>query len=322
MRDRGHTLLRDLWWFQGGAARAAERRGAQLLHSPVPSRGGSTHAPVVTTVFDLAVLRHPEKFRPWLRNYARVAMPGMIRSARAVLTLSEASRAEIIEVLGIDPARVTVVPCGVSPEFVPRAEHIDADDRALLAPLRIEGPFVLTVGAVEPRKNLDGLLRAMAVLRARSPYRDLQLVHVGPEGWLSGNLPQLVNDLGLGDSVRFLGMLPRAALAALYRAARVMVYPSLYEGFGLPIAEAMASGTPVVTSNCSSMPEVAGDAGILIDPTSVEAIAEGIARAWSDEALRAGMMRAGLVQARQFTWDAAARQTAAVYDEVLAEPAA
>jgi glycosyltransferase involved in cell wall biosynthesis len=173
------------------------------------------------------------------------------------------------------------------------------------------------VGTIEPRKNLRRVLAAIHLLRSRRATADIRLVHAGPEGWLADDVPRAVRELGLSAVVRFLGFVPQSDLVALYRLARVCVYPSLYEGFGLPVAEAMACGCPVVTSDVSSLPEVAGDAAVLVDPTSVEAIADGIASLWTDEARRRSLTTHGLQRAGTFTWERAARETSAVYDAVL-----
>lgn len=316
IRDRAHTLARDLWWYQGGAGRAARRAGAEIVHSPLPSRRTANTPPMIVTVFDLAALRFPEKFRSWFRVYARRTFPDRIRRAAAILTLSESSKREIVEIIGVPPEQVTVVPCGVSEEF--RITRDDDEIAAVRERYGLHGPFALTVGAIEPRKNLERLVRAIGELGEYPGCADVNLIHVGPAGWLSGELPRQVHDLRLAERVRFLGMIPIRDLASLYRAARVTVYPSLYEGFGLPVAEAMASGCPVVTSDRSSMVEVAGDAGVLVDPTSVQSIADGIARTWTDDALCASLASRGLGRAASYTWAAAARTTADVYRQTFA----
>jgi glycosyltransferase involved in cell wall biosynthesis len=306
--DRLRTIGRDLWWHQIGVTRAARRAGAALLHLPAGVGPVRRTMPVVLTIYDLNVLRSPQLFRPWFRRYSRVVLPRAARTADAVITLSYASKTDIVERLGIAAERVTVVPPGVHPLFAPLA---DGSERAADVRHRYDLPraFVLTVGSVEPRKNLPRLIGAIERLRAESPTADVALVHAGPEGWLS-------NGVTRATGVRFLGHVPREDLAALYSLARVCAYPSLYEGFGLPVAEAMACGCPVVTSNVSSLPEVAGDAAVLVDPASVDAIAAGIARLWTDDAGRADLVRRGRERARRFTWERAARETAAVYQGV------
>lgn len=264
--------------------------------------------PMVLTIYDLNVLRFPGLFRPWFRYYARTVLPRAARAADAVITLSHASKADIVEGLRIPAERVSVIPPGVHPSFTPPSPG-SAHAAEVRRRYGLGGDFVLDVGSVEPRKNLPRLIAAIERLRGQPATADIMLVHAGPEGWLS-------NGVTAAPGVHFLGHVPREDLAALYGLARVCAYPSLWEGFGLPVAEAMACGCPVVTSNVSSLPEVAEGAAVLVDPGSVEAIAAGIARLWTDEPLRADLARRGRERARNFTWERTAHATAAVYDAV------
>ena len=315
--DRFRTLGRDLWWHQFGVTLAARRTGADLLHLPAgfgPVRPGM---PTVVTIHDLIPLHFPNYFRPWHRSYARVVLPGLARSARAVITVSEESKRDIVETLGVPERLVTVVPNGIDPAFVPIAP---ASDRAqqLRNRLRLSHDFVLAVGAIEPRKNLPRVLQAIHRLRSRPETADIRLVHAGPDAWLADDIPRAMRDLKLSDAVRFLGFVPLEDLVTLYSLARVCVYPSLCEGFGLPVVEAMSCGCPVVTSNVSSLPEVGGDAAVLVDPTSVDEIAGAVGSLWCDESRRRTLAARGLARARGFTWERAARATSAVYDAALA----
>ncbi len=315
MSDRARTLGRDLWWHQIGVTRAARRAGATLLHLPAAVGPVRHTMATVLTIHDLNVLRFPELFRPWFRHYARFVLPRAARAADAVIAVSQATKVDIIEALAIPEQRVVVVPNGVDPCFRPGpAEHDGAQD--VRRRFGLPRAFVLTVGAVEPRKNLPRLLQAVARLRARPDTADVVLVHAGPDGWLAGDVSRTVQALNLSSAVRFLGYVPRAELAALYCAARLCAYPALYEGFGLPVAEAMACGCPVVTSNVSSLPEVAGDAALLVDAHSVEEIAAGVAALWTDAARRRELSVKGRVRAACFTWERAALETAALYATV------
>ena len=181
----------------------------------------------------------------------------------------------------------------------------------------IETPFVLAVGTIEPRKNLLMLLRAFRGLLNRDPYC-ATLVIAGPRGWLADDVAALHAKLELGDQVRFLGAVPAAELSALYSAAELFVMPSLYEGFGLPVVEAMACGAPVIVSNVSSLPEVAGDAGLCLAPDDVDAWAEAMRQVLNDPTLRAELRRKSLGQARKFSWERAAHETLAVYQKAAA----
>ena len=315
-RNRLLTLTRDLWWTQWAVTRAAERRGAGLLHMPTGVGPVRCRLPVVVTIHDLAVLRFPERFRTWFRNYARFVLPRVAAQAAKILTVSEASRTDIIERLNQSPERVVAIPNGVSPAFRPRSEDPD-EMTALRLRYKLPSRFAITVGSVEPRKNLVRLLHAVQALRSDAATSDVQLVHVGPQGWLNRDVAQTYRELGLESAVRFLGYVPAEDMPALYSLARLLVYPSLFEGFGLPVLEAMACGCPVVTSNASSLPEVAGNAAVLVDPTSSESIADGVRRVWIDTALREKLRKLGLDRATQFSWERAARKTARVYDSVL-----
>jgi glycosyltransferase involved in cell wall biosynthesis len=272
--------------------------------------------PVVVTIHDLAILRFPETFRRWHRTFASYLLPRLVRRVSAIVSVSEATKSDLVELLGVAPERVSVIPCGISAGFSP----LDAGDPRLAAVrdrYSLPEAYAITVGAIEPRKNLPRLLRAVDQLTKRREFRDLSLLHIGPGGWLTKEVSRTLAELRLEDRVRFLGYVPNDDLAALYQQARLAIYPSLFEGFGLPVLEAMASGCPVVTSNCSSMPEVAGGAAVLVDPMSVEAIADGIARLWCDDGLRHALIACGQRRAATFTWEFAARETMKLYDRVL-----
>lgn len=278
---RGHgrlkTVVRDAWWYPHGLPR--EARGLDLLHCPTFRGPVRSDVPVVATIHDLAVLRHPETFNRWTRRYSRLAVPGVARAARLVIAVSEFTKREVVELLGVPGERVRVIPNGVEPVFTPDGPRADGD-------------YVLAVGTLEPRKNL-------AVVQ----QLDLPLRVVGARGW--GDVPR--------DG--WIGRVPDEELAALYRGARCLVYPSLYEGFGIPILEAMACGTPVVTSRGGATEEVAGGAAVLVDPRDPAAVAAGIEEA---AVRRDELVPLGLERARGFTWERAAAATRAVYEEATA----
>jgi glycosyltransferase involved in cell wall biosynthesis len=310
------TLVRDLWWHQAGVTIAARRGGCGLLHLPAGLGPITGSFPAVVTVHDVMPIRFPEMFRPWYRRYAGVVMPRLARRARGVVTGSNAAKAEIVEWFQIRPELVTVIPYGVDAVFRP----LDSDDpQAADVRHRYDLPrdFVLAVGAIAPRKNLPRLLEAVRRVRSQTGASTLTLVHTGPEGWRPEEVTRAVRELGLGEVVRFLGYVPVEDLRVLYGLARMLAYPSLWEGFGLPVIEAMACACPVVTSNLSSLPEVAGEAAVLVDPRSTEDLARGIAAVWCDEGLRGTLIARGLARAGHFTWARAARATAAVYDAAL-----
>jgi glycosyltransferase involved in cell wall biosynthesis len=276
---RTSSVIRDALWYPVALGRRA--RTLDVLHCTTfraPTRAG---VPTVLTVHDLAILRAPEAFPRWHRLYGRVGLLRVLRAADAIVSVSEFSRAETIELAGVPAERIRVIPHGVDSAFTPDGP-------------RAAGDYVLAVGTLEPRKNL-----ARAVEAARAAGVALRVV--GARGW------------GGVEVDGWVGEIPDAELAALYRGARCVLYPSLYEGFGLPVLEAMACGTPVVTSVATAMEEVAGGAAILVDPLDVAAIAQGIHEAAErrDELVIAGLARAG-----ELTWQRAAASVVELWSEL------
>lgn len=260
------------------------------------------------TVHDLSFLRYPEHFVPKLVQYLTRVVPDSVRRADRVLADSEATRADLVELLGTPPEKVEVLYSGVDARFRPLPQ--EGERERLRTRYGLDRPYVLSVGTLQPRKNYIRLIRAFARL---SP-RETVLVIAGGRGWLYEEV--LEEAARFPDRVRILGFVEEEDLPALYRGARLFVMPSFYEGFGLPVLEAMACGVPVVCSGVSSLPEVAGDAALLVDPTDEEGLAEAMRRALEDEPLRERMRARGLARAASFTWDRAARQLLGVLREM------
>jgi glycosyltransferase involved in cell wall biosynthesis len=278
--SRMSTIARDAYWYPLALTRAARKRGLSVLHCPTFRGPVHSAVPVVVTVHDLAVLRHPGTFNPWTRRYSRLAVPRVARAARLAIAVSEFTRRELVELLRVPEERIRVIPNAVGAPFVPEGAAA-------------QGDYVLAVGTLEPRKNI-----AAAEEAARLAGVELRVV--GARGW------------GGVEADGWLGRVSDDELAALYRGAGCLVYPSLYEGFGLPVLEAMACGTPVVTSVGGATEEVAGGAAVLVDPLQPVSIAAGI-----DEALsrRDELVARGLERAHAFTWERVAAETWRVYEE-------
>ena len=276
---RAATLARDTWWYLAGLPRRS--RGADVLHCPTFRGPLRSRAPVVVTIHDLAFLRHPEAFPAWHRLSGRALVGRVARAAAAVVAVSEFAKRETVELLGVSPERIRVVPNGVEPVFRP-------DGPAA------EGDYVLAVGTLEPRKNLPRVQEA-----ARLAGAELRVA--GAEGW------------GGVDAAGRVGFVDDERLAELYRGARCLVYPSLHEGFGIPVLEAMACGTAVVTSRGGALEETAGAAAVLVDPLDAESIAAGIGEA---EQRREELRTAGLARAADFTWARAADKVEALWREL------
>jgi glycosyltransferase involved in cell wall biosynthesis len=301
LRERDDVTVRELTWGGSGKLIAAARdaawypfilplqaRGVDVLHCTTFRAPLRATVPVVVTVHDLAVVRHPEHFTTWTRWYARTLLLPVLRSATRVLAVSEFTKREVAELAGVPEERIDVAYNAASPDvWTPDGP-------------RAEGDYVLAVGTLEPRKNLPRLIEATA--------------HLGLELWIAGAV-------GWGGvqveapHVRWLGRPSDDELATQLRGALCLAYPSLYEGFGIPVLEAMLCGTPVVTSAGSAMEEVAGGAAELVDPRDVDSIAAGIQRAI---ARRDELRAAGLERAPRFSWDATAAATVEAYRKAVA----
>jgi glycosyltransferase involved in cell wall biosynthesis len=297
-------------WEQVGLPREIAAERLDLFHGTgftLPSR---STVPGVVTVHDLAFLKWPEQVPKRRAMYLSRAVRASTKYATRVIAVSEATRRDVIELLQVDPASVDVTPLGVDPRFRrPSAEEI-AEFRLANELTR---PFILAVGTREPRKNLPALIRAFAQVKDSIPH---DLVHAGGSGWLSDELDRAIAETKLGDRLRFVDFVPHNDLPLWYSAAGCFVMPSLYEGFGLPLLEAMACGAPSIAANTSSLPEVAGDAAYLCDP-DIAGIAAALATVLHDGELRQELHMAGPERAKQFTWQRTAALTAASYRKAL-----
>jgi glycosyltransferase involved in cell wall biosynthesis len=265
----------------------------------------------VATIHDMIPLILPQWVTRKHRLVVTAAYRRLVRQADRVITPSEATKADVVHHLGINPERIAVIPWGCEERFQPTGDHerFGAVQRRYRLPTR----YLLFVGTLEPRKNLTALLHAYAKLRAAGHDEDLKLVVAGRTGWLYREIFTAVKALGLQKEVIFTGFVDDEDLPHLYRGAQLFVFPSLYEGFGLPILEAMASGVPVVTSRAASMPEVAGEAAMLVDPHDVQAIADGMRQVLYKDGLRDVLIQKGLARARHFTWESVAQKTLELY---------
>jgi glycosyltransferase involved in cell wall biosynthesis len=282
-----------------------------LFHGPdfvLPPLQPSTRA--IVTVHDLSFLHYPYCFEPALLNYLNSAVPRATARANWVLADSESTRKDAIELLGVPAEQTSVLYPGVEPRFQP------IENRASLslvqAKYRLPEHFILSVGTVQPRKNYVRLVEAFAQL----DVADVHLVIVGGKGWLYQELLDQIEELDLQERVHLTGYVEDADLPAIYNLAQVVAQPSLYEGFGIPIVEAMACGIPVVAADNSSLPEAAGEAGLLVDALDSEALAEALSRALTDSELRQTMVKRGVAQAHKFTWQRAAETLHATYQQV------
>jgi glycosyltransferase involved in cell wall biosynthesis len=253
---------------------------------------------VVTTVHDLGFLHFPQSHTRFQNIYLRLTTRWAAWAADRVIAISQATADDLVRYTGVDRRRVVVIPHGVAPVFTPLAKKTMPWAR-----------YMVYVGTLQPRKNLARLIEAFA--RAQT-HPDTQLVIAGRAGWLSEPLAEIARAHGVAERVHLIGFVPDAELPALLAGARAFVFPSLYEGFGMPVLEAMASGAAVLTSTTSALPEVAGEAACLVDPNDVDAIAAGIRRLDGDDAYHGQLVAKGYIQAQRFSWTTCAATTLAV----------
>lgn len=309
--------LRRIAWEQLAQPRQARRLSADLLHLPVnvgPLWLHRVGCPVVVTVHDLSFALYPQLFTRARRSYQQWLTPHTARQAAVITADSRATKDDLVKLYGIDADRVRVVYPGVNGRFRPvtDAKQIDIFRQRRQLPAK----FILFLGTIEPRKNLVMLLEAYASLVRRTGLPHA-LVIAGGKGWGYEAVFATAERLDLAERVIFAGYVPADELPLWYNAAEVVAYPSLYEGFGLPPLEAMACGTPVVVSNVSSLPEVVGDAGFLVDPGDPSAWVDALGTMLTEPTARATARERGLARARTFTWERTARNMAQVYHEVL-----
>jgi glycosyltransferase involved in cell wall biosynthesis len=284
----------------------------QLFHATehllLPLRG----VPTVLTVHDLIFRHLPEHHKPLNRWYLNLTLPLYCRRADHVIAISECTRRDLIAAYDLPPQKITVVHEAADARFQPQSPEMVGLVRARYG---LPPRYILFVGTIEPRKNLTRLLTAFESLGAQGLTDGL--VIVGKRGWLYGDFFARLERSPARDAVLFPGYVPDEDLPAIYAGAQALVFPSLYEGFGLPVLEAMACGTVVVASNASSIPEVGGDAVLYFEPTDGEAMAASVRRALSEPDLAADLRGRGLARANRYSWERAARETQAVYEQTL-----
>jgi glycosyltransferase involved in cell wall biosynthesis len=282
--------VRDVGWYLAALPAKAQRDGMQVLHCPTQRAPVRSRVPLVVTLHDLAVLRQPGTFNRWTRTYSRLALPRVARAARRVIAVSEFTKREALELLEVPEDKLRVIPNAVGAPFSPEGEAVNGD-------------YVLAVSTLEPRKNLSRLVEGFG----RAGLDGCRLLVAGMRGW--GDVEVAAN------GVQLLGFVPDDELARLYRGARCVAYVSAYEGFGLPVLEAMASGAPVVAGRNQAAEEVAGDAAVLVDPGDPDAIAAGLVEAIDR---RDELSARGLARAKRFDWRQVAHATVDVYREAAA----
>jgi len=299
-------------WEQTALPILARKYRLDVLHSPHYTMPLAKPCRSVVTIHDLTFFLYPQMHLLYKRLFFRTMMRLATYHADALIAISHSTRADMLKILHASPDKIRVIHYGLASHFQPVSDTRVLD--AFCQQYHLPRPFILYVGNLEPRKNLPILVRAFARLVHNGVPHSLVLA--GTRGWNDNAIFTAIEELGLNARILFPGYIPQSELPILYSAADLFVYPSLYEGFGLPVLEAMACGVPVITSAVSSMPEVTGDAGILLAPGDVDALASAMQRVLTDRALHATLAAKGLARARMFSWERTAQATLDVYTRV------
>lgn len=313
---RACRTVGNMLWMHAGLPGVLWKRGFDLLHAPAFVAPVASPCPVVITIHDITYRLYPEHFASWWVSYMNSVMPSASKSAAAIICGSEHSKQDIMKAYGLCGEKVYVIPYGVDHDRFQPGTTLDPEWSRSLG---IRDGYLLHVGLFLHRKNIPFLLRVIAHLRGKG-HRTIQLVLAGVELTTvagAAEIHQTIRDLELQDNVVVTGHVPDRHMPGLYAQAKLLVMPSLYEGFGFPILESMAAGTPVVASNTSSLPEVAGDAAILVSPTDKDALAEAIETVLASPKIAAELRTKGLARARQFNWERTASETVNVYRSVV-----
>ncbi|HRH04263.1 MAG TPA: glycosyltransferase family 1 protein [Burkholderiaceae bacterium] len=293
---------------------ASLERQIDLFHATDHYIPKLRNTPVVATIMDVIGIRHPEWVNPSLRSFKNALFRKTVGWADQIITISNYSAADIADWLGTQAPKITAIPLGVSEDyFKPIAQE---DKNSVLNQYQLRPGYFISVGTLQPRKNVERIIQAHALLPS-SVRTEHPLVVVGQNGWRTDDLIQSLSQLEQDGYGRWLKYVPRKDIFALLKSAHALVFPSLYEGFGLPVLEGFASGIPVITSNTSSLPEVAGEAASLVNPNSVEEIAHAMLQLVEQTDLRNTLIQKGSLQVNKFSWAETARLTSDVYREML-----
>lgn len=292
-----------------------EREKIDVFHSPASTIPLAYSKKAVVTIHDLAIYHNPDWFPKGQKFSTRVAVPQTIKKAKKIIAVSEYTKKDLIKYFKTPEDKIEIIYNGVEPKK--DIDDVKPEDReAVKNKFDIKQEFILSVGTIQPRKNVEGLIKAFDNLRSSKIFENYQLVIAGGKGWKYNSVFKLVKELALTKKVVFTDYVTKKDKWSLLNAASVFVFPSFYEGFGLSILEAMQQGTPVVTSKITSMPEVAGDAGALIDPSDINDLAKGIEKVLTNDDYRDKLIQLGRKQANKFSWEKCARETLAVYEKI------
>ncbi len=306
--------LKDIFWMQIILPIHLRRNGIDILFSPSFLTPILSHCPNVVTFLDMSFIRYPENVDKLFLLYLKTLLPLVKKKAKAFLTISEFSKKEIIELLKIPEEKIHVVRLAAADRY--QVMHDEHRINRIRKRYGLSGPFILNVGTLEPRKNITMLISVFGALKKKGLFEG-KLVLCGPRGWYYQSIFEKIEELKLKEDVMVLGYIPDEDLPCIYNAAEIFVYPSFYEGFGLPVLEAMSCGCPVVVSNRSALSELVGDAGVLFDPTREEDLEQAILRVLEEDDLREDLVRRGSERAKIFSGEKTAKETFAILRKVF-----
>lgn len=315
--EKDFSTPKRFFWDQLTYPIVAKKHGADLLHQPCFSAPFLFKGPIVITIHDLISMLFPENIPFASRMFYSKWMPITYGKATQIITVSQSTKNDVVRLLQIPPEKITVIPLAVEEKY--QKSLAKSEIERVKEKYKMKGEYILHVGTLEPRKNLHFLISVFAKLIQDNKNDNLNLVIVGKKGWYFEGLFELVKKEGLENRVTFTGYVDDEDKPAIYQGAKMFAFPSLYEGFGLPPLEAMASGVPVISSNTSSMPEVVGDAGILLNPKDEKDWIEAITLVNTNEPKRKGMTEANKIQIEKFNWEKTAQKTIEIYEKAYSE---
>lgn len=301
-------------WEQSILPMKSSEKNIEILHCPAHVSPLVSSKKIILTIHDLAFKLLPKTFKLPNRIYLNNIVPVSIKKADKIIAVSKNTKKDIIEQYNIPSDKITVIYNGINNDY----KVIDKSDiiNKIKKKYNLSNEFILYLGTLEPRKNITNLIKAYSLYKSKL-NNEIKLVIAGGKGWLYEDVFSLVEEKQLEEDVVFTGYVDEEDIVPLYNAATLFVYPSLYEGFGLPPLEAMACGTPVITSNVSSLPEVVGDAAITVDPHNINKLSQAINRILDNENLQNEMIQKGIERSKKFTWEKTARETIKIYEKVL-----
>lgn len=308
-----NRVLRGLWNYLSYPPVEVFTGEIDIFHSPHSIPIPIKKAKLIVTIHDLFFLKYPELVDRYVREDHRRLSMGYLSKANKIITVSNSSKKDIIELLKVDPDLIDVIYEGVDNTF--RVIKDETSLKNIRERYKLPQKFILFIGTLSPRKNPNGLIEAIAELKKRG-LQDLCLVMVGPKGWRAEETLRLISKRNLEDCVRYLGYVPYEDMPFIYNISSLLVYPSLYEGFGLPPLEAMACGVPVIASNVSSMPEVLEDSALLVNPYDPYEIADSIENVIQNKSLRDSFIQRGLKKVKSYSWEDTAKRVIKIYEEV------